>query len=101
MVGSPTDMTAKQHDDPGPLGGRVAIVSAGEPDAARALAAAGASVVVVGRDATTTGALVRSLLDGGHRTAAFVGDATHDAAALGEMVAELFPDRDHEGPEPA
>lgn len=94
-------MAAKKHDDPGPLGGRVTIVSAGEPDAARALAAAGASVVVVGSDPTATGALVRSLVDDGHRAAAFIGDATHDAAALGEMVAELFPDRDHDGPEPA
>lgn len=94
-------MAANEHDHPGALGGRVVIVSADEPDAARALGAAGASVVVVGRDANVTGALVRSLVDGGHRAVAFVGDATRDAAALGEMVAELFPDRDRAGPEPA
>jgi hypothetical protein len=94
-------VATNERDDSGRLGGRVAIVSVGEPDAARALAAAGASVVVVGSDATATGALVRSLVDGGHRAVAFVGDAAHDAAALGEMVAELFPDRDLDGPEPA
>lgn len=94
-------MATKERDDSGRLGGRVVIVSVGEPDAARALATAGATVVVVGSDAVATGTLVRSLVDAGHRAAAFVGDASTDAAALSEMVAELFPDRDADRPEPA
>ena len=80
---------------------RVVVVSVLEPDAAVALATEGAAVVVVGTDAAATGALMRTLTDAGHRALAFVGDASTDAAALAEMVAELFPDRPADAPEPA
>ena len=83
------------------LTGRVVVVSVHEPDAALALAGEGAAVVVVGTDSEATGALVRALVEAGHRGAAFVGDVAGDAAALTEMVAELFPDRVPDRPEPA
>ena len=100
-AGSPTDVATTDGSSRGTLADRVVIVSAREPDAARALATAGATVVAVGSDADATGKLVRSLVDAGHRAVGFVGDPERDAAALGEMVAELFPDRDAERPEPA
>ena len=80
---------------------RVAVVSVAQRDDAFVLAVAGATVVVVGRDAEAVGALVRTLVDAGHRAAAFVGDAADDAVALAEMVAELFPERLPGEPEPA
>lgn len=85
----------------GLLAGRVVVVGVAEPDAARALAAEGATVVVVGSDPVVAGELVRSLVDAGHRAAAFVGDAATDSAALAEMVGELFPDRRANEPDPA
>ena len=85
----------------GLLAGRVVVVGVAEPDAARALAAEGATVVVVGRDANATGELVRTLVDTDLRAVAFVGDAATDSAALAEMVGELFPDRRANEPEPA
>lgn len=93
-------MAITDGNDRGKLADRVVIVSTGEPNAARVLAAAGATVVAIGSDAAATGKLVRALVDAGHRAVAFVGEPERDAAALGEMVAELFPDRDPERPEP-
>ena len=77
----------------GALDGRVVVVSLLEADAARALAALGAGVVVVGEDAAAAGALVRALSEQGARASAFVGDPADPAgaAALAEMVDELFP----------
>ncbi len=98
-------MTTRRANDeartPGRLAGRVAIVSPAEPDAALALAAAGATVVVVGPEPDAVGALVRRVADAGHRAIAFVGDPTTDADALVEMVAEIFPDRAPGASEPA
>lgn len=58
-------------------------------------------VVLVGRepDADALGAVARDLDDQGTRAAVFLGDVTDPAtrAALQEMLAELFPDRRHEG----
>jgi hypothetical protein len=52
---------------------------------------AGRVVVVVGDDGAAVGKAVVVLTDAGARAAAFVGDPLGDAAALVEMVAELFP----------
>ncbi len=78
------------------LDGRVAIVSVEEPAATRALARESATIVVVGDDAEHVGLLVAELNRLGARSAAFVGDPGSDAgaAALTEMVAELFPAAD-------
>lgn len=83
------------------LTGRVVVVSVAEPDSAAALAAEGATVVVIGADAAAVGGLVRTLIDAGNRALAFVGDASTDASALAEMVSELFPEREPDAPEPA
>lgn len=94
-------MPPDDHPTAGPLSDRVVVVSVREPDAAVALAGAGARVVVVGTDAAETGGLVRRLREAGHRAHAFVGDATRDASALAEMIDELFPERAPGTPEPA
>ena len=60
----------------------------------------GRVVVVVGDDARRVGPAVKVLGDAGARAAGFVGDPTDDAAALTEMVAELFPDARGDAPEP-
>jgi len=75
------------------LDGRVVVVSLAEVPAARALAARGAAIVLVGTDAEVVGASVERLAASGARVCAFVGDPANDAdgAALSEMVAELFP----------
>jgi ABC-type sugar transport system substrate-binding protein len=77
----------------GALDGRVVVVSVGEVAAARALAARGAAIVVVGTDAEAVGVSVEHLATVGARVCAFVGNPANDAdgAALAEMVAELFP----------
>jgi len=93
--------TGGYRDDASEPRDQVAVVSVAEPDSARALAVQGAAVVVVGHDGDAVGALVRTLVDAGHRAAAFVGDATDDAAELAEMAAELFPERVPDAPEPA
>ena len=82
-----------------PLGlrGRVVIVSVTEPSATRALAAEAATVVVVGSDGEAVGTLVAEIEiefePVGAHAVAFVGDPASEggAAALAEMVAELFP----------
>jgi NAD(P)-dependent dehydrogenase (short-subunit alcohol dehydrogenase family) len=78
----------------GALDGRVVVVSIEEEAAARALAARGATVVVVGTDAVRAGALVGAVEAGGGRASAFTGDPDDDAQAdaLAEMLAELFPE---------
>jgi 3-oxoacyl-[acyl-carrier protein] reductase len=67
------------------------VVSAGEPDVARALASEGAAVVIVG-DAAAAGAVAGEIEEAGGRASVFAGDARRDddRAALAEMVAELF-----------
>ena len=77
----------------GALDGRVVVVSVAEVPAARALAARGAAIVVVGTDAAEVGTSVEQLAARGACVCAFVGDPANDAdgAALAEMVAELFP----------
>jgi hypothetical protein len=74
-----------------PLSGRVVVVSAAEPDAARALAGEGAAVVIVG-EAGVAGALAGEIEEAGGRACVFAGDVggDEDRAALAEMVAELF-----------
>lgn len=62
---------------------------------------AGRVVVVVGDDAARVGEAVRVLTDAGARAAGFVGDPASNAASLTEMVAELFPERAGDAPEPA
>jgi NAD(P)-dependent dehydrogenase (short-subunit alcohol dehydrogenase family) len=73
------------------LAGRVVVVSAAEPDVARALAREGAAVVIVG-DAAVAGALAGEIEDEGGRACVFAGNLRRDGdrAALAEMVAELF-----------
>lgn len=78
---------------PATLAGRVAIVDvAASAHVARALAGAGAAVVLVGGAASDAGALAADLADRGARVAVFVGDSATDSGrdALVEMVAELF-----------
>jgi hypothetical protein len=58
-------------------------------------------VVVVGSDAEAVGALVADLEGRGLRAAAFVGDPAREREALVEMLAELFPGRRGDEPEPA
>jgi hypothetical protein len=74
------------------LAGRVVVVDVAARDAARALGADGAAVVVVGVDAGGVGTLVRELTDAGGRAVALVGSLGDDAdrATLAELVAELF-----------
>ncbi len=72
-----------------------------EPLAGRPDPLAGRVVVVVGDDGTKVGDAVRVLTDAGARAAGFVGDPASGAAALTEMVDELFPERVGEAPEPA
>jgi hypothetical protein len=58
---------------------------------ARAVAAAGArATVLCGRDGAALGTLARELLDGGCRSALFLGDADSGAGDLVELVHELF-----------
>jgi NAD(P)-dependent dehydrogenase (short-subunit alcohol dehydrogenase family) len=73
------------------LSGRVVVVSAAEPDAARAVAEEGAAVVIVG-EAGGAGALAGEIEAAGGRACVFAGDLRRDddRAALAEMVAELF-----------
>jgi len=68
------------------------VVGVEQRPAAVALAARGATVVVVGAEAGAVGSLVREVATTGARAAAFVGDPSTDAdaAALSEMLAELF-----------
>jgi NAD(P)-dependent dehydrogenase (short-subunit alcohol dehydrogenase family) len=68
----------------------VAVVAVDAPDLARALVAAGATVVLVGTSDEATGALTRELEQGPGRVAVFAGDASGDADAIVEFVAELF-----------
>jgi NAD(P)-dependent dehydrogenase (short-subunit alcohol dehydrogenase family) len=68
----------------------VVVVAVEAPDLARALVAAGATVVLVGPSNDATGALTRELERGPGRVAVFVGDASGEAAALVEFVSELF-----------
>lgn len=75
----------------------VAIVTAADTDAGAAEARAVAplpstnAVVLCGTDAARLGALAAELRAHA-RIALFCADATVDAAALGEMIAELFAD---------
>ena len=75
-----------------PLDGRVVVVDPGGADIARAIARAGATVVVAGADAEAAGALAAQIDAAGGRAAVFTGDLTRDAdrAALAELLAELF-----------
>ncbi len=68
------------------------VVGVDQRDAALALGARGATVIVVGADAEQVGELVREVADGGARASAFVGDPADPAVAdaLAEMLAELF-----------
>ena len=76
------------------LAGRVVVVSVETGVTARALAAEGAAVVVVG-DAEAAGRIVAEIERDGGRAAAFVGDLERDGdrAALAEMLDELFASR--------
>ena len=83
------------------LDGRVVIVTAADTEsgaaAARALAADGAALVLVGDDAHAIGSLAAELLAAEIRCGLFIGDPRDDAerAALAELVAELYrPDTD-------
>ena len=70
----------------GPLAGRVVVVAPGA-DAALALAAEGATVVLVGPATEETGRLVAAIEDQGTgRAAVFTGDA----GGLAEFLSELF-----------
>lgn len=71
--------------------GRVVVVAADAPGAARALAEEGAAVVIVGTGAAA-GDLAAEIERAGGRVAVFAGDpaADPDRAALAEMVDELF-----------
>jgi NAD(P)-dependent dehydrogenase (short-subunit alcohol dehydrogenase family) len=75
--------------------GRVVVVTAGSTDAAIALAAEGATVVVADTDAHAAGALAARIAAIGGRAAVFTGDlASADArAALAELLDELFGER--------
>jgi NADP-dependent 3-hydroxy acid dehydrogenase YdfG len=72
------------------LAGRVVIT--GDAQVARAVAVDGATVVLVGTDATALGALVAEVQELGGRAAVVLGELTDDAtrATLAEMVTELF-----------
>jgi hypothetical protein len=74
---------------------RVEVVPVDQPERARALAAGGSAVVVVGRDGKAVGELVADLVLGGARAAGFVGDAddSTDAGAIAELIDELFAER--------
>lgn len=98
---SPPDDPTLADRPPARARDRVVIVNVADGATAHERAAQGSAVLVVGTDAEATGALVRALLDAGHRSAAFVGDATSDSQAVAEMIAELFPDLDPDAPEPA
>lgn len=83
------------------LAGRVVVVvgadTATGAGTARLLAADGAALLLVGRDAEALGALVAELRDAsaGVRFAVLVGDpgaSDDDRSALVEMVGELFVD---------
>jgi len=78
--------------DGAPLAGRVVVVGADQRDAAVALGARGATVVVVGTDAAAVGAVVREVAATGARAAAFVGDPSveADADALTQLLTEIF-----------
>ena len=52
--------------------------------------AAAPTAIVIGADAQRVGEIVADLEGRGVRAAAFLGDPAQDAAALGEMLAELF-----------
>jgi NADP-dependent 3-hydroxy acid dehydrogenase YdfG len=72
-------------------GNAVVVTDADSPrgaDAARTLAAEGATLVCCGADAGALGALASELGARGARVAVFVGDPNDPA--LAEMVAELF-----------
>lgn len=68
--------------------------------AARACAADGAALVLVGDDARAIGVLTAELLAAETRCALFIGDPRDDAerAALAELVAELYGRDDETGP---
>jgi NAD(P)-dependent dehydrogenase (short-subunit alcohol dehydrogenase family) len=68
----------------------VVVVAVEAPDLARALVAAGATVVLVGASDEATGALTRELEHGPGRVAVFAGEASGDAGALVEFISELF-----------
>ena len=79
------------------LTGRVVVIGASDPtarDAALAVAAEGATVVLVGSDdaAGVAGAVARQVMDAGGRAAVFAGSLTDPdgRAALAEMLAELY-----------
>jgi len=74
----------------GVLAGRVVVVT--DPAAARAVAEGDAAVVIVSQDPDAA-VVVSELEQDGRRVAHFTGDLaqTDDRAALGEMIAELFP----------
>ena len=55
------------------------------------MAADGAAVLVVGRDAAAVGRLVGALGAMGVRTSGFVGDGPAGSPEVLEMAAELFP----------
>ena len=78
------------------LSGKVALVSGGSSGMGTAvcerLAASGATVVVGGRDAERTAAVVESITAGGGRAAAALGDVSvsNDAAALVDLAVAEF-----------
>jgi NAD(P)-dependent dehydrogenase (short-subunit alcohol dehydrogenase family) len=76
----------------GPLAGRVVVVVGPSRSVARALAGDGATVVLVGSDATELGEIARTVDDAGARSAVFVGDPDEpaDRSALAELLAEVF-----------
>ncbi|MET0920111.1 MAG: hypothetical protein ABWY77_02800 [Acidimicrobiia bacterium] len=73
------------------LAGRVVITA--DADVARAVAPEGATVVLVGADASAFGALVDEVRQLGGRAAVLVGDLTDEATrtTLTELLHELFP----------
>ena len=78
----------------GELAGRVVVVGCELPAVARRLAAAGATVVVVGDDAEAAGDVLAAVEeDGVGRAAVFMtsspGSGEDDLAALAELVEEL------------
>ena len=81
---------------PPSLAGRVVVT--GDAEVARAVARDGATVVLVGSDATALGVVASEVVQLGGRAAVLVGDLTDPVtgdttrATLAELLHELFPD---------
>ena len=85
-----------------PLQDKVAVVAVEQEDLALRLAAAGATVVLVGTDGDRAGRLLAEIEAGGSGRGAWfaldpTSDATGDADALVAFVAEQFRPRPPEG----